>query len=83
MEAALDSPKLWTYSAGAVALAGLMPFIVLELFSLFLPEIGPDARLYIGLACLIASYVAIALGYDRYRRWRIHKSDGMSNFWRG
>jgi hypothetical protein len=63
----MSNLKLGAQIVGAIALAFLMAFLVFRLISLF-PGIGSDAQLYIGIALLIGSYVAVLWGYLRYQR---------------
>ena len=66
----MSNPRLVAHLVGALAIACLMPVLVLALVYLFVPEVHSDARLYIGLAGLIGLNVAVVLGYVRYQRWR-------------
>jgi hypothetical protein len=57
--------------AGGIAIACLMPFLVLVLVHLFVPADYPGIKLYIGLIALIGLNFAIVLGYVRYQRRRL------------
>ena len=70
----MSNPRLVAHLVGALAIACLMPVVVLALIHFFIPEIRSDAKLYIGLAGLIGLDVAVVLGYVRYQRWRSLKS---------
>lgn len=63
----MSNLKIGVQIVGAIALAFLMAFLVYRLIFLF-PGIGSDAQMYIGIALLIGSYVAVLWGYLRYQR---------------
>jgi hypothetical protein len=63
----MSNLKLGVQIVGAIAIAFLMAFLVSRLIFLF-PGIGSDAQMYIGIALLISSCVAVLWGYLRYQR---------------
>lgn len=66
----MSNRKIAAHIGGGIAIACLMPFLVLVLVHLFVPAIYPSVKLYIGLIALIGLSVAVVLGYVRYQRWR-------------
>lgn len=72
----MSNRNIVAHIVGAVAIACVMPFLVLVPIYFLIPEIYPSIKLYIGLVALIGLNVAVVLGYVRYQQWRSFKDSG-------